>query len=152
MAAWYYTQEGSIFGPYPEETMKEMIDSGSVSFVTPVWNSDTKNEGQEWLYAYDTQLASHFSEGFSTDDLPSTPQTGLPPIPLGQEPVPEETPTPEAILEPPARPESAEAESPPRKAAHPEKESFKSPLLFISFLALFIIGLIIGAASWYLTH
>ena len=152
MSAWYYTQEGTIYGPFSEEAIKVLIDSGKVSFVTPVWNSDTKDEVQKWLYAFDTPLASLFSEDFQTLDMPSTPQIGLPPIPLEQEPAPEETPTEEAIPDPPAPTEQTEAEPSPRKAADPKKESLKSPPLIVLFLALFIIGLIIGTTFWYLIN
>jgi len=149
MSSWYYTQGGNILGPFSDEAMTELIDSGNVTFVTPVWDSDKKDEGREWTYAYATPLASYFSDDFPVDDMPSAPQTDLPPLP--EVPETEEKPPVEIMPEPPAQSESAEVETPPGKTDDPEKKPLKSPLLtfFVIFSALFIIGLIIGAAFWY---
>ena len=162
MAEWYYKREETTFGPYSEEVMAELIDNGKVTFVTMVRNEDTKNEGREWSYAYETPLASYFSGEFPTEDMPDRPVTEMPPA----SPEPDETPPAEAMPEPP---EPAELTTPPEaatapppqsepeektspEAAGPKTERRISPLLIVILLALFATGLIIGAVSRYLTR
>ena len=137
MAAWYYTRDGGIFGPYSEEAMAELIDNGSVTFVTMVWDSEKNGEGREWVYAYDTPLVSYFSAEFSLDELPGEPEADVPPIPPEQV-IPESSTQPE-----PAQTKPLKSELSPQET---------SPRLIILFFVLFIIGLIIGTTSWYITH
>ena len=149
MATWYYTQEGTVFGPFSEEAMKGLIERGTVTFVTLVSDVGVKLKDRKWLYAYETPLTAYFTDEFQPDDLPDPPEADMPPIP---EPEPEEMPPAQSMPEPTAQPEAAETVSPPPEAADLEKKPKTSPLLIIIFVVLFIVGLIIGAAFWYFTH
>ena len=137
MATWYYTRDGAIHGPYSDEIMTELIDSGTVTFVTKVWDADKRDEGREWVYAYDTPLASHFSYEISIDELPDQPETDIPPIPLEPEPLQYEP-----VQAKPEPPETADTEKKPRES---------TPPMFL-LIAIFIIGLLIGAILSYLTN
>ena len=168
MANWYYTRDGAILGPFSDEAMTELIDNGSVTFVTLVWDSDKKDEGKEWHYAYESPLASYFSVEIPTDELPSSSEIEKPPLPLEleQEPEsePEETPLDEAMPEPPAQPEPVQPEPIQQEPVQTEPEQVKSPapettatekkprtslLLIPLFLLIFLVGLFIGMIFGY---
>ena len=122
MATWYYARDGAIIGPFSEEAVVKLIYNGTVTFVTMVWDSDTKNEGDGWLYAYDTPLFSYFSEDSQEDKA----------------------------TESLARTEQVEPRS--RQSAGRGKEPRKPSLPVVIFLVLFIIGHIIGLTYWYLRN
>jgi hypothetical protein len=141
MATWYYTKDGATFGPYSNEVMIDLITRGDVTFVTLVWDAETSNAGKDWLYAYDTPLASYFTN--TGEEGETQPPQETPPAEKPSPAQPTSEPAPVSRPEPLSQPDT--------KAPAGEKK--KISIAIKIFLAVFIIGLLIGVAiasyKWY---
>ena len=77
MAAWHYTSEGEVFGPYSEDAMTELISKKVVTSGTLIRDADGESSADEWFYARDTALAPHFPDYVPPGEQPpdAKPQT-----------------------------------------------------------------------------
>jgi hypothetical protein len=71
MKEWHYVLHGQIYGPLPEEGLREAISRGDITPETLVWNGDPGNAERGWVRADDTEVAA----------LLNKPITPLPPAP-----------------------------------------------------------------------
>jgi uncharacterized RDD family membrane protein YckC len=62
---WHCAFMGQVEGPYGEEQLRSMIQSGKLTAQTFVWNSSPGNAEKGWVQACDTELASLFMENIS---------------------------------------------------------------------------------------
>ncbi|MDR3279368.1 MAG: DUF4339 domain-containing protein [Synergistaceae bacterium] len=60
MADWYYASNGQTVGPFTENELPEMIETGLLSEETLVWNGGDGNSDRVWARAGDTELAAYF--------------------------------------------------------------------------------------------
>jgi hypothetical protein len=81
MAAWYYTKKDVTSGPFSEEAMVELIESGKVTYVTMVRDDEDGDAGDGWRYAHETTLVSYFTnipESLKPEALRGQVQTAAP--------------------------------------------------------------------------
>lgn len=72
---WHCAFMGQVEGPFGEDQLRKMIESGKLTDQTLVWNSSPENAARGWVKASDTEIASLFKKSIplSAEFLPLSP-------------------------------------------------------------------------------
>ncbi|MDR0647901.1 MAG: RDD family protein [Synergistaceae bacterium] len=75
---WHCAFAGQAEGPYGEDQLRKMVQSGKLTEQTLVWNPEPGNAERGWVMARDTELATLFTQGILqgiplSSDFPGIP-------------------------------------------------------------------------------